>query len=289
MIVAWQRQIRDRKALSAANENLFGAWWEDIDVDLDKAVINPVSYETAQSLIREYEWLGNMGTTEFAYGLYWEGNLGGAVCFGRTAGTGVYASVAGADYASRAITLCRGACAHWAHPHAASYLINRACRLMYAAHGYQIFLAYSDPSAGEIGTVYQASGWMYCGMTSPTEKFKTPDGKVRDGRLVSAYTRDRRGGVLRYKRTRAEQKQIMQSCGIEFFQGNSKHRYALVVGSRKEKKALLGKWLWPNLEYPKRECPVSDSYIAGGQHEKTKGPTRTPATKDYQQGTGSDR
>lgn len=256
---SWQRLIREAKCKTAAKENLFGPWWNDVNVNLDVATIKPISFETAKSLIVEYEWLGNMGTTEFAYGLFCDGNLAGAACFGRTAGTGVYASIAGPEIAPRVITLCRGACAHWAHPHAASFLINRACDAMRAAHGYRIFIAYSDPQAGEIGTVYQASGWMYCGMTTATEKFRTPDGKVRDGRLVSAYTRDRRGGTLRYKRTRSEQKQIMQSAGVEFFKGTAKHRYALVLGTHKEKKFLLGKWLWPNLPYPKRKCPVVDS------------------------------
>ena len=42
-----------------------------------------------------------------------------------------------------------------------------------------------------------------------TEKFRRPDGKVYDARNVHLLTRDRRFGKLRYKRSRAEQKQLL--------------------------------------------------------------------------------
>jgi hypothetical protein len=39
--------------------------------------------------------------------------------------------------------------------------------------GYNVFVAYSDPAANEVGTVYQASNWLYCGMTRPKKRFRT--------------------------------------------------------------------------------------------------------------------
>jgi hypothetical protein len=32
-------------------------------------------------------WLGNMGTTDYSFGVYFGEHLAGVVCFGRTAGT----------------------------------------------------------------------------------------------------------------------------------------------------------------------------------------------------------
>lgn len=219
---------------------------------LESARVIPIDFSTAKSVILEYEWLGNMGTTQKAFGLYVDNELQGVSCFGRTAGTNVFASVCGPEYKDVAITLCRGACVHWAHPHAASFLISRACKLVRES-GYRIVIAYSDPDAGEIGTVYQACNWIYCGMTAASEKFDIGDGKIRDSRLVHAYTRDRTGGTLKYKRTRAEQKALMIANGVRFFKGNRKHRYVHLMGSKKEIREMQSKLRWPRASYPKRE------------------------------------
>jgi hypothetical protein len=123
--------------------------------------------------------------------------------------------------------------------------------------GYNIFIAYSDPDAGEIGTIYQACGWFFCGFTNPTEKFRTPVGEIKDARLVHAYTRDRRGGKLRYKRTRAEQKKMMIDSGHEFFKGNRKLRYVGIYGTPKTKRNLAKCLKLETLPYPKRAGQVS--------------------------------
>lgn len=222
--------------------------------DFKNAVVREISYDEARNLILANEWLGNMGTTEFSFGLFFGGHLAGAVCFGRTSGTHVSKSVSSDQFADRVITLCRGACVHWAHPHSASFLINAACRDM-TKKGYNIFVAYSDPAANEVGTVYQAAGWIYVGPTSAaTEKFRTPDNKVHDARQVHCLTRDRTGGTLKYKRTRAEQKALLLEAGVEFYKDSvRKHRYVGIYGDRRIKRILRRALRWEVLPYPKRQ------------------------------------
>jgi hypothetical protein len=227
--------------------------------DFKNAVVREISYEEAKNLILANEWLGNMGTTEFSFGLYFGKHLAGVACFGRTAGTNVAASVCGAEHAHRVATLCRGCSCWWAHPHSASFLISEACRQM-TAKGFHIFVAYSDPAANEVGTVYQASNWLYCGPTNSTEQFRTPDGKVRDARQVHCLTRDRTGGTMRYKRTRAEQKEMLLKQGCEFFDGTAKHRYIGLYGDRRIKRTLRRALRLEVLPYPKRpQVPAIES------------------------------
>lgn len=220
--------------------------------DFSNAVVREISYDDARNVILANEWLGNMGTTEFSFGLYFSEHLAGVACFGRTAGTQVTSSICGSEHAHRVATLCRGACVHWAHPHSASFLINAACREM-TRKGFNIFVAYSDPDAGEIGTVYQASNWLYCGTTHPTEKFTTPDGRTHDARQIHCLTRDRSGGTMKYKRSRAEQKELLMKEGCEFFKdGGRKHRYIGIYGDRRIKRTLRRALRWGVLPYPKR-------------------------------------
>ncbi len=237
--------LKEKKALAA---------------DFKNATVREISLAEARNLVVASEWLGNLGSSEFAFGLFFGEYLAGCVCFGSTAGTKVRASVCGPEHADKVITLTRGCCVHWAHPHSASFLITRACKLMAKAKHFHVYVAYSDyANAREIGTVYQSVGWAFCSFTNPTEKFRRPGGKVYDARNVHLLTRDRRFGKLRYKRSRAEQKQLLISEGCEFFKDDQrKLRYVGIYGDRRTKRILRAALRWEVLPYPKRAQSPED-------------------------------
>src|SRR5271165_1061704 len=118
---ARQRKIRENHA---NQPDPLLAEKQSLATSLSNASVQEVDYHTAKTLIEQYEWLGNMGTTDYSFGLYFGKYLAGAVCFGRTAGTKTAPSICGKEYAHLVITLNRGACVHWAHPHSASFLIT---------------------------------------------------------------------------------------------------------------------------------------------------------------------
>lgn len=257
---AFQRVIRERMA---EEPDPLLCEKKTLAADFANATVREISFAEARNLIVSSEWLGNCGTTEWSYGLYFGTHLGGAVCFGRTAGTSV-SNICGEEHAHKVISLVRGCCLPWTDPprkssdgrvhggSAASFLISEACRQM-TKRGCHVFVSYSDVDAGEIGTVYQASNWLYCSMTGASQKFKTPDGKIRDARQVHNLTRDRTGGTLKYKRSRAQQKTLLLKQGCEFFAGTPKHRYVLFAGDRRMKRMLRAALRWPVLPYPKRQ------------------------------------
>jgi hypothetical protein len=235
----------------------------------DSASVREIANAEAKAVIRRYEWLGNMGCTDYSFGLYFGPHLAGVSCFGRTAGTKTAASVCGEQYAHMVKTLCRGTCVHWAHPHSASFLIPRACRLM-ADKGFHIFIAYSDPDAGEIGTVYQATNWSYCGTTGASSSFiwagkkvvkdttrgTFKDGQLHDERNIQHITRIQNygaRGAYQIKCTRHEMSERMVREGFLFFKSPPKHRYVTFAGGEKLKQELRAALRWDVLPYPKRE------------------------------------
>jgi hypothetical protein len=209
---AHQRLIREAKALTPEpNEDLK----REAARSFENARVGEISREEAESVIMEYEWLQNMGSSRFYYGLFFGPFLGGVTCFGATGGSNSHASLCGEQYSHRVVTLTRGACVHWADPPrissdgrihggaAASYLISNACKAM-AQRGFHAFIGFADPAAGEEGIVYRASNWLYCGLSSPTEEFRWTgkpvqndqgrdwkDGEWHNCRLIHAYTRNR--------------------------------------------------------------------------------------------------
>lgn len=272
---AHQRIIREKHALEhdplinekrAAASSFRNAWVREVD------------NETAKTIILKYEWLGTMGTTDHRFGLYFGDYLAGVVCFGRTAGTKTAASICGPQYAGLVRTLNRGACVHWAPRPSASFLINRACRLM-SEKGFYVFIAYSDPEAGEVGTVYQAANWLYCGTTGagssmfiwagkpvkPTALhgrtgierriLECKDGKPRDERNIQHMIRIR-AKVESYATlcTRRELKERLVAEGFVFYKTQAKHRYLNLVGDKATVTELRAALRWSVFPYPKRRA-----------------------------------
>lgn len=221
--------------------------------DFTHARVEQISYDTAKNVVLANEYLGSMGSVSHCFGLYFGEYLGSVVCFGSVAGTRVAGSVCGPEYAGKVTVLVRGATEPSAHKHSPSHLIAKACDMM-AAKGYPITIAYSDPSGGEIGQIYSAVNFLYTGMTAGTEVFITPDGKKHNSRQIHGLTRDRRNGELNYKRTRAEQRQLLIEQGCEFERVEGKHRYVLFSGDRRTKRLLRKALKWEVLPHPRREA-----------------------------------
>ena len=297
LVKAHQRLIRERMArLPEPDINRK----RELASCLDDAEVREINHKAALEIILQYEWIGNAGTSEYRFGLYFGPYLAGVVSFGRTGGSNADASVCGKENGHLVTTLSRGACVHWAHRHSASYLINRACDLM-AEKGFNIFVAYSDTEAGEVGTVYQASNWSYCGRTNKSEQFRWPgvpveddngrdwkDGKWHDCRRISAYTRNRRNrkllrelrsqGKIEYQgkkikgsnrniylesEPRAELKARMIDEGFEFRKGNPKFKYVHFAGDKRGVRRLRKALRWKPEAYPKRQGGLVEGNAVG--------------------------
>ena len=212
---------------------------------MTNAVVTSVTNEQAAEIIHKYEWLGTMGRPQACYGLWLPVNgvltLAGVVCFGFATGHRAGA-VCGVEYVTRAIALERGACVHWAPKNAASWLVSRACKLAAKDHGWHIFYAYSDPEAGEIGTVYQACNWIYLGIGpghGPTrERWTTPDGV----QVTSRTLRSRRLTTLEAL-SQGWRKEIVSARG----------KYVWFEASPQMKKLFRKKLVHPVHPYPKRQ------------------------------------
>ena len=257
---AWQKKIRDSREVDAARENLFGAWWKDIDVSIDSAVIKEVDRATCEKIILEYEWLGCMpAVVWYTYGIFFHGHCGGVVCYGPEYSENLgkisrETGRPGADWSKygfegKMILLSRGACTHWAHPHSASKLIRRSMDLL--PPKYEVVTATVDPAAGEIGTIYQACGFYYVG-------------SMREGnKNVNSRHMDRDGWDINGKIWSA--RSIRQACGSTKMvdvlarfpnavkvRQHSKRRYFAFRGDKKTKlrhKMSIKHLIMP---YPKR-------------------------------------
>jgi hypothetical protein len=236
--VAHQRRIREREAALDPRPAM---------TTLAGCAVGKITYPEAKALIVRYEWLRSMPAgTRACYGLRApSGELAGVVVFaeGPVPESG---DICGREHRDLTICLARGACVHWAHPHAASFLISHACKLAAAQFGWKVFYAYSDPTAGEIGTVYQACNWLYLGEGVGRSKGR--------GRLRFFNRRERRWRserVLRKRRLKLAELRSHPDWIPDFTP--DKGRYVRFEGSRREKRALQGALKYEWKSYPKRQ------------------------------------
>ena len=150
-MIAHQRIIREREGridLRSAPASLRGY------------TVDEITHDDALEIILQYEWLGTLGHCTIFMGLKApDGELQGVACFGY----GPPSPIRKQRIGEPALCLERGACVHYAPKNAASFLISRACKLIYKYTGVARFFAYCDPEAGEYGGIYQACGWVYLG------------------------------------------------------------------------------------------------------------------------------
>lgn len=236
---AHQRKIREEK--KQADES-FGVAKEAADIK--SAVLSPISYQEAKNIILEYEWLGTMGTTQMHYGIHYEGHLAGAICFGYFQAMQGYASYVGEKYAKKGIQLSRGACAYWAHEHSASKLIGYGLREMKKL-GYKFVVAFSDPDAGEIGTVYQATNWIYLGFKKDIHW----DIYHNDGKL---YMNDRDVFKKFGFRGKAKMESFIDGKNMHLRLRKPKGRYIKLIGNKAENAEMMSILQKHILQYPKR-------------------------------------
>jgi hypothetical protein len=256
---AWQRLIREERAATDADVNLFGRWWETVDTDIKKATVREVDIPTARGIIETYEWMKCLPAVVWhCYGIFFDGHLGGVVTYGPeySENLGKVARETGkvaADWSKygfegKMILLSRGACTHWAHPHAGSKLIRGSMRLL--PERFEVVTATTDLAAGEIGTIYQACGFEYVGSMrqgNPNVKYKERDRHAWriKGKIVGPRAMRQKIGstkledVLRY------------FPDAEVVMEHSKHRYFAFRGKKQHiHRQAIAHLIKP---YPKRD------------------------------------
>lgn len=272
----WQYDIRlkteaeDREFI----RDRFGIEVEDITIsDFEYKLIDDKKGKAeAIEFIKRYEWLGTI--TQYSthyFGAYFQDMLGGVLIFSVP---NSFSKLMGDETADLERLISRGASASWTPKSLASSFLMWAIKWMVHNTQYRLFTAYSDPTAKELGTIYQACNFYYLGKRSGTiSRYINPyTGKIVSDRFFRQKTAYRKYandlGIEWQKnwaskngmnwenvpddieatlRDYGKQKQA-ESVRIEY---PSKHKYAIVLGRTSlETRQLRKRFLAINKVYP---------------------------------------
>lgn len=231
--------------------------------------------EDAKQFIKRHEWLGSITQyTTHWFGAYYENILAGVIAFSLPNN---FSKMLGENTKNLERLISRGACISWSPKCLASNFLMWCITYMVKNTGYRLFTAYSDPTAKELGTIYQACNFYYLGKNAGTTKrYVNPyTGKIVSDRFFrqkSAYKKyaaevgiawgkdwivDNKinwenvpDDIEKILRNISKQK---QECAAYFIFPN-KHKYAFVLGKTKSETNLLRKEFLKNNKtfvYPK--------------------------------------
>ena len=122
-------------------------------------------------------------------------------------------------------------------------MIGQTLRVLKRATEVKFVVTYADPVHGHLGVIYQASNWVYIGLSEATPMFDPGDGVPRNSRSI-AYT----FGTHRME--------FLAERGVNLkkIRQRPKHRYFYFLDRRWRDR--LAKRILP---YPKREAEVLDA------------------------------
>ena len=151
---------------------------------LQNIVVKPISHAVAKALVVRHHYLHSLpGGTLLAFGVFVGMCLMGVL----TIGCGP----------SQAYRLVEGACSDdcavltrlWLSDdlpkNSESRVIGVVLRALQRNTSLKFVISYADPSQGHVGTIYQATGWIYTGLSDATPLYDIGDGVPRHSRSLS--------------------------------------------------------------------------------------------------------
>lgn len=127
-------------------------------------VTDKAEQKRMMEFIKRHEWLGTIGQypTHWLAAYYRKNNrniLSGVVIFSMP----TFSKLLGDDTKDIERLIARGACISWSPKNLGSAMLAWGMKWMVKNTQYRLFTAYSDPSAKELGTIYQALNAYYLG------------------------------------------------------------------------------------------------------------------------------
>jgi len=193
-----------------------------------------------------HEWLLNkhymkrLTCISYAFGLFYKNELMGICTYGSALPSTMRRGVCGIQYESIVYELNR-LCIDDAVPkNTLSFFVAQTLRLLSKP---KILVSYADIAVGHNGYIYQATNWIYTGLSHTQKDWKL---KGRE-HLHSRTLMDE----FPFQKDRI--KKLKEKYGDDLYQieRKPKNRYVYLIGTKKQKKEMLKELKYEIMPYPK--------------------------------------
>lgn len=208
----------------------------------------PIKPEEAEPWLLKKHYAKRIPPISYAFGVYKGSQLVGVVTYGTPVSSALRSGVCGKQWTNNIIELNRLCCDN--EKNVASTLVGRSLQMLPKP---TVVVSYADTEQGHVGYVYQATNFVYTGLSA-----KRTDWKLKGMEHLHGAT------VVDMSRGQENRAQWMRDkFGDDFYlqDRSRKHRYVYFVGSKSQKKLMQFALMYEIEPYPKGD---SRRYDAGG-------------------------
>jgi len=202
--------------------------------------VQPIPIAIARVPVERHHYLHSFpGGTRLCVGVFTPAGLQGVVVLG-VGPRMAHRLVQGAQ-SNDGLTLTRLWLADALPHNSESWVIGQTVHFLRRHTPIKFLLSYADPAVGHVGTIYQATNWIYTGLSQAQPALDLGDGVARHTRSVGSAL-----GTYSIAYLRA------QGIDAQRVPGTGKHRYVLFVDRRWRTRLAVA-----TLPYPKKGVPRS--------------------------------
>lgn len=200
----------------------------------------PIAYEICRPWLINVHYLQREVSTSYQFGLFEDQVLRGVITYGRALPMSVLNSPFGEDWSHCVVELNRLVLQGAQTPNAASFLIAKSIKQLPKP---MVIISYADAGKGHIGYVYQASSFIYTGLSHTQKDWVLQDNpEIHSRTLMDEFA---------YEPNRIEKLKAKYGDRLIQVQRPPKHRYVRVHASRTDKRRLMACCRFDSLPYPK--------------------------------------
>ncbi len=195
--------------------------------------IKTIDYKTAMNIVIEKHYLHRKCPCSFAFGLFKDEVLVGCIIYGTPASSSLRQGICGFNEKENVIELTRLWLDDCVPKNGESYLISNTIKYI----DKEIVVSYAEINEGHIGTVYQASNWIYTGLSAKRTNWIVEGINKHSHTLADKYT----------------SRELKDKFGDKFklVPRPRKHRYVYFNTNKLRRKKLLKKLRYKIEPYPK--------------------------------------
>jgi hypothetical protein len=208
--------------------------------------VEPIPTRDAVPWLMNRHYARRMCPISYAFGAYVGGVLLGVVTYGTPVSSSLRKGICGDSWADSVVELNRLCCE--SKKNTASQLVGRSLSMLPKP---SIVVSYADTNQGHVGYVYQATNFIYTGLSAKRTDWKIKGMEHLHGATVADMSRGKENRAA-YMRER---------FGDDFYLEDRprKHRYVFFVGSKADRRKMREDMRYDEHPYPKGESKRYDA------------------------------
>lgn len=211
-------------------------------MSLETLQVREIPHKDAYPLLLHTHYAARIPSISYSYGLFTDDTLLGVCTYGCPCSPNLRRGLCGREWAKHVLELNRLCLVDNKH-NQASFLVGATLRLLPRP---RIIISFADTAQQHLGIVYQATNFLYCGLSAKRTDWQITGREHLHGMTV--------GDEFRGQPNRAAKMRKKYGDAFSLVPRPRKHRYVYFLGSKREKKEFRRLLRYPVMSYPKNNC-----------------------------------